>query len=105
LSSTGFDGGFDDPLGGVSDHELLVVGGFVFDWRDEADLAVQAAVVEPVDVFGDGDLEVVDAAPGAAVADQFGFEQGVEGFGEGVDAPISVKRPVDLVVAGCVGAA
>jgi hypothetical protein len=32
-------------------------------------------VVEPVDVLGDGDLDVVDAAPRALVADQFGLEQ------------------------------
>jgi hypothetical protein len=38
------------------------------DGWDEADLAVEASVVEPVDVFGDCDLEVVDALPGAFVA-------------------------------------
>jgi hypothetical protein len=32
-------------------------------------------VVEPVDVLGDGDLEVVDVLPGAEVADQLGLEQ------------------------------
>ncbi len=59
---------------------------------DEADLAVQPAVVEPVDGDGDGDLEVVDASPRLAVADQLGLEQRVERLGQGVEAPISVKR-------------
>jgi hypothetical protein len=59
---------------------------------DQADLAVQASVVKPVDVLRDGDLKVVDALPGAAVADQFGLEEGVEGFGQCVEAPIAVKR-------------
>jgi hypothetical protein len=45
-----------------------VVAGFVFDWWDQADLAVQAAVVVPIGVLGDGDLEVVDRLPGSAVA-------------------------------------
>jgi len=33
------------------------------DGRDEPDLSVEAAVVEPVDVLRDRDLEVIDAAP------------------------------------------
>ena len=49
--------------------------GLVLDRRDEADLPVEPAEVEPVDVLGDGDFEVVDVLPGSAVADQFGFEQ------------------------------
>ena len=62
---------------------------FVLGWGNEADLAVQSSVVEPVDVLGDGDLEVVDALPGPAVADQLGLEEGVERFGQGVEAPMS----------------
>jgi hypothetical protein len=34
---------------------VTVVVVLVLGWWDQADLAVQAAVVEPVDVFGDGD--------------------------------------------------
>ena len=41
-------------------------------------------MVEPVDVLGDGDLEVVDVLPGTAVADELGSEQGVERRGQGV---------------------
>jgi hypothetical protein len=38
----------------------------------------------PVDPFQGGELDVVEAAPGAAVVDQFGFEQADLGFGQGV---------------------
>jgi hypothetical protein len=37
--------------------------GVELDRWDEADLAVQTAKVEPVDVLGDSDLEVVNALP------------------------------------------
>ena len=47
--------------------------GLVLDGWHEADLAVQATVVEPVDVLGDGDLEVVDRLLGPAVADELGL--------------------------------
>ena len=46
---------------------VTVVARVVLDWWDEADVAVQASVVEAVDVLGDGDLEVVGAAPRALV--------------------------------------
>jgi hypothetical protein len=36
---------------------------------------VKASVVEPVDVFGDGDLEVVDVLPRALVPDELGLEE------------------------------
>ena len=64
---------------------------FVFGRRDVADLAVNPSVVEPVDVFGDGDREVVDVSPWplVAVADELGFEQGVECLGEGVVVGLS----------------
>ncbi len=57
---------------------------FILGRRYVAELAVEASLVEPVDVLGDGDLEVVDAGPGALVADQLRLEQTVEGLGEGV---------------------
>jgi hypothetical protein len=41
----------------------LVVVGLVLDRWDQAQFAVQSSVVEPVDVLGDGDLDVVDAPP------------------------------------------
>lgn len=48
--------------------------------RDHSDLGVQAAVVEPVEVFREGELKVVKSSPGSAVADEFGFDEGVERF-------------------------
>jgi hypothetical protein len=42
---------------------VTVVLSLVLDGWDEPDLAVRAAVVEPVDVLGDGDLEVGDVGP------------------------------------------
>jgi hypothetical protein len=60
------------------------VEGFELRGWDVAELAVEAALVEPVDVLGDGDLDVVDAGPGTLVADQLGLEEAVERFGQGV---------------------
>ena len=57
-----------------------VVGGFVFDGWDQADLSVEAPMVVPVDPFDHRDLEVVDRAPGAAVADEFALELNRPGF-------------------------
>ncbi len=48
---------------------LTIVVGLVLGRRDAADAVVQAAAVEPVDPFQGGELEVVEAAPGAFVAD------------------------------------
>ena len=47
----------------------VAVVGLELGGRDGPDLAVEPPVVEPVDVFGDSDLDVVDALPGAFVAD------------------------------------
>ncbi|WP_448640771.1 hypothetical protein [Geodermatophilus sp. URMC 63] len=49
---------------------------------------MQTSVVEPVDLPGHGDLEVVDALPGAEAADQFVLEQRVEGLGQSVEAEV-----------------
>ncbi len=42
---------------------------------DHADLAVEASVVEPVDVLQCGQFEIVEPTPGTVGADEFGFEQ------------------------------
>ena len=42
---------------------LSVVSGFHFGGRDVAAVLVEAAVVEPVDPFGGGQLDVVDTSP------------------------------------------
>jgi len=41
------------------------VGGLVFGWWQVPEFAVEAAVVVPVDVFGDRDLDVGDVLPAA----------------------------------------
>ncbi len=64
---------------------------FVFDGRDETDLAVDPLVVEGIDVPGDGDLEVVDALPRAEVAHELGLEKALERLRQRVEAPIDVK--------------
>jgi hypothetical protein len=45
---------------------------------------VEALVVESVDPFGGGELDVVDGAPGPAAADRLGLEESVDGLGQGV---------------------
>ncbi len=79
------------------------MGGLVLHWRDDPDLAVEPAEVEPVDVPGDGDLEVVDVFSGSAVANQFGLEQRVERLAHGVDAPIDVQLRRSACVVGAGG--
>nr|WP_258036441.1 hypothetical protein [Streptomyces sp. SM10] len=54
------------------------------------ELAVQATLVEPVDVLGDRDLDVVHGRPGPLVADQLGLEEAVERFGEGVVVAVAL---------------
>ena len=49
-----------------------------------AEFAEQAAVVEPVDPFEGGEFEVVEAPPGALVANQFGLVGPEHRFGQGV---------------------
>ena len=66
-----------------------VVRRFDLDGWNVADLAVQAPVVEPVDVFGDRELEVIDALPRAAIADQLCLEQRVERYRERIVVTIA----------------
>lgn len=42
------------------------MGGLELGWWEQTDLAVQSAVVEPVDVLGDCDLDVADGFPSAS---------------------------------------
>ena len=71
VSSPGFCRGWlsgvDEVVDGLwcrFDRRVLC---FVLRRWDVADLAVNPAVVEPVDVLGDGDLEVVDSSPRSLV--------------------------------------
>ena len=57
--------------------------------RDVPDLAVQSPLVEPVDVLGDGDLDIADRRPAALrphrwVPDALALEQRVERLGHRV---------------------
>lgn len=61
---------------------LIVVDFLELDRRDHPDLAVESTMIEPVDVLGRRELELVDALPGPAVADQLGLEQRVERLGQ-----------------------
>jgi hypothetical protein len=45
---------------------------------------VESSVVEPVDVFEGGELDVVEAAPGASPADQLGLVEPDGRLGHGV---------------------
>ena len=56
----------------------LIVDGLELGGWEHAQLAMEAAVIEPVDVLQRGVLHVVEAAPGAGVADQLGLVQAVE---------------------------
>jgi hypothetical protein len=51
---------------------------------DEAELAVESLVVEPVDVFEGGELDVVEATPGSSPADELGLVEPDGGLGHGV---------------------
>ena len=75
------------------------VGGFDLCGWGVAEVAVEALVVVPVDPGQGGEFGVVDVAPGApgGAADGFGLVEAVDGFGEGVDAPIGQV----LVCGGC----
>ena len=58
------------------------------------DLAVgfeESAVVEPVDPFERGVLEVFEAAPGAAVADEFGLVQPDQRLGERIVIRVALR--------------
>ena len=71
-------------IGLVAGGVLTVVEVFEFGGWDAAEVVEQALVVEPVDPFECGELEVVEAAPGSAVADEFGLVEPDDRFGERV---------------------
>ena len=74
--------------------------GFVVGWRDSSEVVEDSPVVEPVDPFEGGELEVFETAPGAFVPDECGLVEAVDGFGERVDAPIGQERVSGRVEAG-----
>ena len=58
------------------------VEGFEVGWGHVCAVLVEAAVVEPVDPFGGGELDLVAASPRSSGLDQFGLEQPVDGLGQ-----------------------
>jgi hypothetical protein len=63
---------------------VSVVSVFGLYGREVVAVLVGAAVVEPVDPFGRGDLEVVEAFPRASGLDQFGLVETDHRLGLGV---------------------
>ncbi len=62
-----------------------------FGWGDVADGLQKPSMVEPVDPLQGGEFNRFEAAPRSAPMDDLGLVEAVDRFGEGVDAPISVK--------------
>jgi hypothetical protein len=82
-----------------------MMGGLELDRWDVPDGFQEPAVVEPVDPFQGGVLDLVQALPGAAPADQLGLVQADDGLGQRVvvgvpdrayrgDCPASARRSV-----------
>ncbi len=63
---------------------IIVVVGFELGRWDAADLMVDAAGIEPVDVAEQGELHALQATPGLSRVQQFGLEQPDGRFGQGV---------------------
>ena len=57
-----------EGLGGLTVVAVFELGGW-----DESELAVQAAVVEPVDVLEGGELDMVEPLPGSSAAGELGL--------------------------------
>ena len=78
-------------LSGLLVSDLSVVSSFHLGGRDVAAVLVEAAVVEPVDPFGGGQLDVIDVVPGSLLLDQLGLVEAVDRLGQRV----VVRRPDD----------
>ena len=61
-----------------------MVGGLGLGGRDVPDWLEEAAAIEPGDPFEGGELDRLEAAPGAAPMDHLSFVEAVDGFGEGI---------------------
>jgi hypothetical protein len=72
---------------------VTVVGGLELGRRGVAvlgDLAVEPAVVEPVDIAQGGELDVVEAAPGVEPVDELPLVEPVEALGESVVVAVAL---------------
>lgn len=74
--------GLEDRFGDVGGGVL--VGGAECLRGEAAEGEMRSEGVEPVDPLSGRDLDVVDAAPGPKVPDDFGFEQRVQSLGQGI---------------------
>ena len=63
---------------------LVMVVGLLFCWWDVPDWFEKPAVVEPVDVFEGGVLDVVEVPPWSLVADQFSLVEADYRLGQGI---------------------
>src|SRR6478609_8585104 len=61
---------------------LTVVGVLQFCWRNVSAVLVEPSVIEPIDPFGGGILDLLDGPPRAPVFDQLGLVQTVDRLGE-----------------------
>ena len=68
---------------------MTVVVGFELGGWDASEFVEESSVVEPVDPFEGGELEVVEAAPWSFVADEFGLVEPVDRLGERIVATIA----------------
>ena len=75
--------------GCVDQHgEVAFLG---FGRGDEADGLQKPAIVEPVHPLERCELDSLEVAPGSTSMDDLSLVEAVDRFGEGVDAPMSVK--------------
>ena len=82
---------FESPGHGfvVQHGEVAFLG---FGRRDEAEGLQKPAIVEPVHPLEGCELDGLEVAPWASSMDDLSLVEAVDRFGEGVDAPMSVKR-------------
>lgn len=69
--------------------------------RDISDRLEKPVVVEPVHPFERREFHRLDAAPRPSPVDHLGLEQAVDGLGQRVDAPMSVKQFLTPAAAAC----
>src|SRR5205085_8535706 len=69
----------------------MTEGCLVLLWWDHPDLAVEAMMIEPVDVEHGGVFDVLESMPRAVEMDEFRLVQPVEGFGERVVVAVAPR--------------
>src|SRR5665213_2436958 len=82
-SRNGLDGSIRVPFLAAEDRLEFCRG-------DHAELAVEPAAIEPVDVLQGGVLNIVEAAPRAPVPDEFGLVEAVERLSESIVIAVSL---------------